>query len=77
MHRKVALPSYRQLVNYFADQLLNPVVSFHTEAEVRGWCASTGMRVERVTISHAGALLSIALRKPRDAAAASRLPRVI
>lgn len=62
-HRRISLPSYRHLANYFADQLLNPVVSFHSEAEVRRWAAAAGMEVVSVAVSHAGALLSISLKK--------------
>jgi SAM-dependent methyltransferase len=63
VHRKAALPSYRHLVNYFADQLLNPVVSFHTEAGVRSWANEAGMEVVSLSASHAGALLNLTVRK--------------
>jgi SAM-dependent methyltransferase len=63
VHRKVALPSYRHLVNYFADQFLNPVVSFHSEAEVHSWADELGMEVVSLSVSHAGALLNVAFCK--------------
>jgi SAM-dependent methyltransferase len=62
-HRRLRLPSAREVRNYFADQLLNPVVSFHAEAEVRAWAAGEGVDVEEVATTHAGALLNVTLRK--------------
>lgn len=64
VHRRARPPKYDHMVNYFADQLLNPVVSFHGEEEVRGWAAEAGLEVEHLSVSHAGALLNTALRRP-------------
>jgi SAM-dependent methyltransferase len=63
VHRNATPPQYHHVANYFADQLLNPVVSFHSEAEVRRWVSEAGMEVVRLSISHAGALLNAELRK--------------
>jgi SAM-dependent methyltransferase len=63
VHRRPAPPKYGHVVNYFADQLLNPVVSFHSEAEVRSWAGEEGLTVDDLSVSHAGALLNVALRR--------------
>ena len=64
VHRKGSIPSYRHLANYFADQFLNPVVSFHSEAEVCYWADEVGMGVVSISVSHVGALQNVTLRKP-------------
>ncbi|MEW6154493.1 MAG: class I SAM-dependent methyltransferase [Actinomycetota bacterium] len=63
-HRRVRPPSYGEARNYFADQLLNPVVTFHTEADVRGWAETAGVVVEQLSTSHAGALLNATIARP-------------
>jgi SAM-dependent methyltransferase len=63
VHRRMAPPRYGHLLNYFADQLLNPVVSFHSEAELRRWAGDEGLTVDHLTVSHAGALLNVTLRR--------------
>ncbi len=62
-HRSVKLPTRTQLDNYFADQLLNPVVSFHTAAELATWAEAGGLSVLGSATGHAGALEAITFRK--------------
>jgi len=69
-HRRLALPSWRQIRNYFADQLLNPVVSFHSDDQVRDWVAACGLREMSISHSHAGALMQMVVVKPPDHAPA-------
>jgi SAM-dependent methyltransferase len=66
-HRRLALPSRAQVRNYFADQLLNPVVSFHTTGEVASWARENGVDVVATATGHAGALLQAVVRKPLPA----------
>jgi SAM-dependent methyltransferase len=63
VHRKMMPTPYRHLLNYFADQLLNPVVSFHTEAQVRGWAEESHLEILDLSVSHAGALMNVIVRK--------------
>lgn len=63
-HRRLQLPRWQELLNYFADQLLNPVVSFHTAAEIESWAHQFGMKVSEIGTAHAGALLNIVIRRP-------------
>jgi SAM-dependent methyltransferase len=65
--RRLTMPSRRQLRNYFADQLLNPVVTFHTADELRTWAAGGGLDVVSESESHAGALLQMVVAKPAPA----------
>jgi ubiquinone/menaquinone biosynthesis C-methylase UbiE len=62
-HRRIGPPRYRHIVNYFADQLLNPVVSFHSPEEVRSWAGQAGLEVAHLSVSHAGALMVMVVRK--------------
>lgn len=61
LHRTLTLPSRAQVRNYFADQLLNPVVSFHTEAQFHAWAAAVQADVLSSRSSHAGALMTFLL----------------
>lgn len=62
VHRRLRPPTYRQLLNYFADQLLNPLVSFHSEGEVQAWVQAAGATVEHSSTSHLGSLLNMSVR---------------
>jgi SAM-dependent methyltransferase len=59
VHRKLALPSYAQLRNYFADQMLNPVVSFHRLSELGKWADDASMEIVSRAPSHGGALINL------------------
>lgn len=61
-HRRLEIPSMQVLINYFADQLLNPVVRFYTQDQVIEWVRQAGMEVESLTGAHFGALLMVAVR---------------
>lgn len=64
VHRKLTIPTYTQTLNYFADQFLNPVISFCSESDVREWAAAAHLEVVAIATSHAGALLNIELKRP-------------
>jgi SAM-dependent methyltransferase len=63
VHRKLALPSRRQVMNYFGDQLLTPVATFHTLAEVSQWAQAAGVEITAHGCSHLGSLLNVEFRK--------------
>jgi SAM-dependent methyltransferase len=65
LHRQLPRLSWTQVRNYFADQLLNPVVSFHDEAEIAGWARDLGVVVQEARRTHAGALLNVRFERPR------------
>ena len=62
-HRSLKRPSRTQLENYFADQLLTPVVSFHTVGELTRWGDACGLTVVASATSHAGALEQVTFLK--------------
>ncbi|CAG0971908.1 Demethylrebeccamycin-D-glucose O-methyltransferase [Anaerolineae bacterium] len=64
IHRRLQIPRWQESLNYFADQLLNPVVSFHTSAEIESWAHQTGMKISEIATAHAGALLNIVICRP-------------
>jgi SAM-dependent methyltransferase len=59
LHRRLSVPSYTQLQNYFADQMLNPVVSFHRLIEISKWADLAGVDIVSTATSHAGALINV------------------
>lgn len=63
VHRRLRLPSAEEVRNYFADQLLNPVVSFHDETELRRWAEAGRLEIDELVTTHAGALLNVVGRK--------------
>lgn len=63
VHRKLAAPSYRQIVNYFADQMLNPVVTFHNRSEISEWAESAGVRIALIAFSHGRSLINFEIRR--------------
>lgn len=63
VHRRLAVPSYRQIVNYFADQMLNPVVTFHSMSEVSEWAESAGVRIGLIAYSHGRSLINFEIRR--------------
>lgn len=72
--RSVRHLSLRQIRNYYADQLLNPVVSFHTTAELSGWAHKSGLEVVSTGSTHAGALLQLVVGKPNDPSTTDGIP---
>jgi SAM-dependent methyltransferase len=66
VHRKLTVPSYNQLMNYFADQILNPVVSFHNADQIKEWAKSAGVVVNSTVASHGGALLNFEIHRPQS-----------
>jgi ubiquinone/menaquinone biosynthesis C-methylase UbiE len=63
-HRQFKLPAYAELMNYFADQMLNPVVSFHSSEETSEWARVAGVERTDESYSHAGALLNMQFLRP-------------
>lgn len=64
VHRKFEIPAYDELLNYFADQILNPVVSFHSLVEAGEWARIAGVELIETSYSHAHTLLNIQFLRP-------------
>lgn len=62
-HRTLPRLSLDQIRNYYADQLLNPTVSFHTIAEVARWAERRQSNVAWSRTTHAGALIHVCIEK--------------
>jgi ubiquinone/menaquinone biosynthesis C-methylase UbiE len=63
LYRHWQIPPQAHVASYFADQLLNPVVSFHTPAELEEWAREAGVKITGIVTGHAGALLNVQLEK--------------
>ena len=66
VHRRLAVPSSRQIVNYFADQMLNPVVTFHSKSEISEWAESAGVRIGLIAYSHGRSLINFEIRRDKQ-----------